>query len=233
MSWILDALVLLVLLGTIIVYTKRGFVKTVLGFGKTLISIIVATLLGPKLSTFIAEKIIGNRITQKVYNILMSLYSGSSETFDLSQLFEQLPEGFVRMVETLGGNVAELETKYGNMTAATKDTLVDFSQNIAQPITRIISDLFGYLLVFLATYVCFALLASIIAKIFEIPLLKQVNHFLGFVLGLAFGVLNTFIFCFFGSYLLPFIATITSAFVAEDLIAGTMLFQAIAQFKLF
>jgi uncharacterized membrane protein required for colicin V production len=88
-------------------------------------------------------------------------------------------------------------------------------------------------LVFLASYLLFALLAVLLTKIFELPLLKQINRFLGFLLGLAFGVLNTFIFCFFSTYLLPFIAAITATFVAEDLIAGTVLFQAISQFKFF
>ena len=233
MSWILDVLVIAVFLGTIITYTKQGFVKAVLGFGKTLISAIVAAFFGPKLSIFIADKLIGNRIVQQVYSILLSLYSGSAETFDLSQLFEQLPEGFVRMVQTFGGDLSELEAQYGNMTAATEQNLMSFSQSIAQPITRVISDLFGYLLVFLAAYVCFALFASLICKVFEIPMLKQINHVLGFILGFVFGAVNTFIFCFFGNYLIPFLAAITSAFVAEDLIAGSILFRAIVEFKLF
>ena len=233
MSWILDVLVIAVFLGTIISYTRQGFVKAVLGFGKTLISAIVAAFFGPKVSAFIAEKLIGTRIAQRVYGILLSLYSGSTDAFDLTLLFEQLPEGFVRMVERFGGSISELEAQYGNMTAATQENLMSFSQSIAQPITRIISDLFGYLLVFLAAYVCFALFANLISKVFEIPMLKQINHILGFILGLVFGALNTLIFCFFGKFLIPFIAAITSAFVAEDLIAGSMLFRAIVEFKLF
>jgi uncharacterized membrane protein required for colicin V production len=233
MSWILDVLILVIFFGTIINYTGKGFVKSILGFGRTLISAVLTWVFGPTLANVIADRIIGNKIAEKTYNILAAGFEGTAETFDLSQLFKQAPEGFVRLVQRFGGNLADLETKFGNMTAATQQDLVALSDSIAQPITTVISKLFGYLLVFLASYLLFALLAMLLTKIFELPLLKQINRFLGFLLGLAFGVLNTFIFCFFSTYLLPFIAAITATFVAEDLIAGTVLFQAISQFKFF
>lgn len=233
MSWLLDVLVLVLFFGTVICYTKKGFVKTILGFGKTLIAAILSWLFGPKLGIFIAEKIIGNKITQQVYNILISAFDHTAETFDLSLLFDRSSEGFDRLVERLGGNMATLEEKYGDMTNATREHLVELSHQIAKPITTVIANLLGYLLVFLAVFLFFALFSGVISKIFELPVLKQINRFFGFLLGLAFGALNSVIFCIFGSFVLPFIAAITAAFIADDLIAGTVLFRIIAQLKLF
>ena len=233
MSWLLDVLVLVLFFGTVICYTKKGFVKTILGFGRTLIAAILSWMFGPKLGVFISEKIIGNKITQKVYNILISAFDNTAETFDLSLLFDHSTEGFDRLVERLGGDMSALEEKYGDMTAATREHLVDLSHQIAQPITIIIANLLGYLLVFFAVFLFFVLFSGVISKIFELPILKQINRFFGFLLGLAFGALNSVIFCVFGSYVLPFIAALTAAFVADDLIASTVLFKIIAQFKLF
>lgn len=233
MSWLLDVLVIVLFFGTIICYTKKGFVKTVLGFGRTLIAALLSWMLGPKLGIIIAEKIIGNKITQKVYNIIISAYDHTAETFDLSSLFDQSSEGFDRLVERLGGNMSALEEKYGDMTTATREHLVELSHQVAQPITTVISNLLGYLLVFLAVFLFFVLFSGVISKIFELPVLKQINRFFGFLLGLAFGALNSVIFCVFGSFLLPFIAALTAAFVADDLIASTVIFKIIAQLKLF
>ena len=233
MSWILDVLIIVIFLGTVIKYTCQGFVKSFLDFGRTLIAAFLAWLFGPKLAVVIAEKVIGNRIKQKTYNILASSFEGASDKFNLAQLFEQAPDGFIRLVERLGGNISELEAKYGHMTEASREDLVELSHSIAQPITNIISTLFGYLIIFLVASLCFAILSKLITKIFELPVLKQFNRLLGFILGLIFGAMNTLIFCFFATYLLPFIAAITAAFVAEDLIAGTTIFQVIAQIKLF
>ena len=233
MSWILDVLVIAIFIGTIIYYARKGFVKSVLGFGRTLISAILSWLLGPKLAAVIAEKVIGNAIAQKVYGLLTSAYDTSMETFDLSLLFEQAPEGFVKTVERFGGDFAELKTKYGDMTAATEDNLMELSRSIAAPITTILSNLFGYLLIFIAAYLLFIIFAGIISKIFELPLLRQINQFLGFLLGIAFGVLNTVIFCFLGAHVLHLLAAFTARFVAEDLIAGSQLFQVIASIHFF
>ena len=233
MSWILDALIIVIFLGTVIKYTRQGFVRSILDFGRTLFSAIAAWFLGPKLATVIAERVIGNRIIQKTYNFLASSFEGATDTFNLELLFDRAPDGFIQLVERFGGNLAELDAKYGHMTEATREDLVDLSHSIAQPITNIIASLCGYLLVFLAVSLCFVLLSGLLSKVFELPLLKQFNRVLGFLLGLVFGALNTVIVTFIATYLLPFIAAITAAFVAEDLIAGTKIFQIIAQIKLF
>ena len=233
MSWILDVLIIVIFFGTVIGYTRRGFVKSILGFGRTLISAILSWFFGPDLASWISEKIIGDKITQNVYDIMVSGFGGDSDKFNFARLFEQAPEGFVRFVERLGGNLEDLKAKYGSITEASPQELTELSQSIAAPINTVISYLFGYLIVFLAAYLGFVLLAGILTKVFELPLLRQLNSFLGFILGLAFGVLNTAIFCFFGSYLIPFLAAITAAFVAEDLIAGSVLFEFLLQFKLF
>ena len=95
MHIVLDLILFALIAGTVIYYWKRGFVKSVLGFGRTLLSFIIAWLLGPKLGHVISQKIIGNKITQKVYNMLSSLYETAEDTFDLSKLFENTPRLFL------------------------------------------------------------------------------------------------------------------------------------------
>ncbi len=233
MSWILDLSVILVVVGTILYYWRRGFVKAILGFGRTLIAFVVAWAFGPKLGALIADKVIGNSISQKVYDLLVKLFDGAAETFNLAALFEQAPENFVQLVERFGGDFSELEAKYGNMTAASRDNLVELSQSIASPITAVISNLTGYILVFLVALILFTVFSGLISKVFELPLLKQINHLLGFLLGLLFAVLNAVIFCFLGAYLIKLIGAISGAFVAEELIAGTHIFATISNFNLF
>lgn len=224
-------LLIALIAGTILYYWRRGFVKAILGFGRTLLSALAAWFLGPKLGTVIAEKIIGNKITQKVYNMLVSLFDSTAETFNFSQMFEQ--EGFASTVERFGGDMAALEAKYGDMTNATRENLIDLSQSIAAPITTLIANLFGCLLVFLIVYILFIVFSGVLSKICELPVLKQINHLLGLVLGVLFAALNAVIFCVLGAYLLKFIGATSGKFVASTLIEGTKLFRLIANLKLF
>ena len=233
MSWILDVLLIALVAGTILFYWRRGFVKAVLGFGRALISVVIAWLCGPKLGAVIADKVIGNKIAQKVYDLLCSMFDSAVETVNLQQLFDHAPESFVKIVERLGGSMAELEAQYGDMTAATHETLFELAQSIAAPITMLISNLVGYVLVFIIAFVLLLVFSGLLEKIFKLPLLKQLNHLLGFLLGIVIAMLYAVLFCFLGAYLLNLIGAATGKFIAEELIAGTSVFRLIANIKLF
>lgn len=231
MSWILDVLLIGIVLGTIFFYWHRGFVRSILTFGRILISSLAASLLGPKVGGVLADMFLSNAITQKVHNMLTSLLGSTAESVNLDQLLEQ--ESFVSIVERFGGSMAEIEAKYGNMASATQDTLLELAQTIAAPITTLISNLLGYLIVFAIVYILFFVFTGILSKIFELPVLKQINKLLGFLLGVLIAALYALIFCILGSYLLRFIGAISGKFIADELIAGTTLFRLIADLKLF
>lgn len=231
MSWILDILLIGIVLGTIFFYWHRGFVRSILTFGRILISSLAATLLGPKVGGVLADMFLGNVITQKVHSMLTSLLGSTAESVNLDPLLQQ--ESFVSMVERFGGSMAEIEAKYGNMASATQDTLMDLAQTIAAPITTMISNLLGYLIVFAIVYILFFVFTGILSKIFELPVLKQINKLLGLLLGILIAALYALIFCILGSYLLRFIGAVSGKFIADQLIEGTKLFRLIANLKLF
>ena len=232
MNWILDILLLAIVVGTIWFYWKRGFIKALLSFGRTLLSAVLAWLLHSKVGSLIAERVIGDKITQKVYHMLSSLFDSAMETFDLSQLFDQAPENFVKIIERFGGDIAALEAKYGNMTEATRETLLDLSQSIAAPITTLISNLLGFVIVFVVAFLFLLIFSGILAKIFELPVLKQINQLLGLLLGILLAALYAVLFCFITSYLLRFIGSAGGKFVAEELISSTHLFRLVANLNL-
>ena len=231
MSWILDILLVAIVLGTICFYWRRGFVKALFSFGRTLISLVLAWVFGPKLGAALVERLIGNKITQKIYHMLSSFFDSAAETINLSQLFEQAPESFVKTVERFGGDMAKLEAKYGSMTEATHETLMELSQSIAAPIMALIGNLLGFVIVFILAFLFFLLFSGILAKIFELPVLKQINHLLGLLLGILIAALYAVLFCFIMSHLLRFVGSSSGKFVAEELISSTHLFRLIANIK--
>lgn len=233
MNWILDIGLVALVVGTIIFHWRRGFIKAILGFGRTLLSVLAAIFLGPKVGAIVAEKVIGDKIANKVYESMASIFDSAAETVDLSQLFEQAPESFVKLIERFGCNLADLEAKYGDMTAATHETLFDLAQTISAPVTTLCSNLIGIVAVFLVTFLFLLLFSGLFQKLFDLPVLKQINHLLGLILGILIAALNAFLFCVPGSYLLNLIGTMTGKFVAEDIIAATYLFELIANIKIF
>ena len=63
MSWILDILLIGIVLGTIFFYWHRGFVRSILTFGRVLISSLAATLFGPKIGDILADMFLSKRFT--------------------------------------------------------------------------------------------------------------------------------------------------------------------------
>ena len=233
MNWLLDILLVAIIIGTVCFYWKRGFVKAILSFGRTLVSALVAWIFGPKVGNVIAKRVIGNKITQKVYDTMAAIFDSAAESFNLSELFERAPENFIKILERFGGSVEELEAKYGSMTEATHETLFELAQSIADPITKLLSNVAGFLIIFLITFLLFFVFTGILSKIFELPVLKQINHLLGFLLGVLLAALYAVLFCVIGSYLLRLIGSASGKFVAEELISSTHLFRLIAKIKLF
>lgn len=231
MSWIIDVLLIGIVLGTVFFYWKRGFVRSILTFGRLLFSALAASLFGRYVGKLLSDIFFHNFITQKVHDTLLSLVGSNTESFHLDQLLQQ--DAFVKTVERFGGSMADIEAKFGNMTNATQDTLTELSQTIAAPITTLVTNLLGYLIVFALVYILFFVFTGILSKIFELPVLKQINKLLGLLLGILIAALYALIFCILGSYLLRFIGAISGKFIADELIAGTALFRLIANIKLF
>lgn len=147
MSMLLDVIVLAVLVICMIIYTKRGFVKSLLNFIGFFVALICAYLAIPVLSSAL-EKPIQNAF---------DAYDGS------------------------GGSLSDL---------------------LSMPITtRIISDVAAFTILFVLFTVAVKLGAMLIDRLFRLPVLKQANKLLGFILGLVIGLfyaqlLSIFFFTF-------------------------------------
>ncbi len=233
MNLLLDMIVLALIIGTVTYYTKRGFLKSVLGFGRTLLAFLLARIFGPKLGELIADKALGNIIAEKIYTIFTSLFDDAVESFDLSTLFQQAPDTFVDLVERFGGSMSTLEMQYGDMTAATRENLMELSQSIATPITTSLSNVIGYFLVFFLVFLLLWACSGLITKIFELPILTQVNHILGFFLGILFAVIYVLLFCFLVTVLLRFAGAVTGSFIADTWIDQSYLFKLVVGINIF
>lgn len=233
MSWILDVVLLALIAGTIIFYSHRGFIKTVLGFGRTVLGVILAWFLGPKLGMAIVNRFWAEKITEKVYNVLCSLFDAGAESFDLSALFDRLPEAFLQLIRLFGADLEALEAQFGAMTAATRENLTDFAQSIAQPIMNLLGNFIGFALVFFGTCLAVAILSGILSKIFELPVLKQINGFLGFALGVACAVLNALVFCTLSYYVIQYIGTVTESFDGVAFMEGAKIYSIVSKYKFF
>lgn len=223
MNYLLDGLLLAIVIFTVFIYYRRGFVKAVLGFGKTLLSFVCAALFGTALGNLLAEHYFNGKLTETVYNTLYNLCAGEGG-LDISKLADSMPESLRMLATQCGCDVDAVIASYTDA-ATVEARLTDIATQIALPISGVISKLIGYALVFVAAYLVLLLVAFVLEGVAELPVLRTFNHLFGLALGLVCAVIFAFIFVFVARAVLYFVIASGDASRATDIVESTLLFK--------
>ncbi len=186
MSLFLDISLVALIAVTVIVCWRKGFVRSVLGVGKTLICLLATYLLGESASAFVSELWITERVTQYVHERLLALFETGVESFDLSVVAQNIPEWVQTFLEKLGLNLTSI---MGDVTTVDTEGFQAFVQSLATPISKLISDIVGYTGVYLIALIVFSIVAYLLVKIADLPVIRKVDKALGCVLGVCAALL--------------------------------------------
>lgn len=212
MNYILDGALLLVIALTIYVYYKRGFVKAVLGFGKTLLSYICAVAFGRIVGGYLAERFFDENITNIVYNTL--------EKHNMGDQLEKVPESLRVVAEKCGVDVDSLISN-----ASGQEWIREASTRIGIAISSVVSVLAGYVLVFVVAYLVFLLGAFMLEALVELPVLRSLNHLLGLCLGCLCAIVFAFLFVLFIKVIIYYLAASGDREMVLETIDKTYLFK--------
>ena len=172
MSFLLDISLLALIAVTVIVCWCKGFVRSVLGVGKALVCLLTTYLFGASASAFVSELWITERVMKFVHERLLALFEAGVETFDLSVVAQNIPEWVQTFLEKLG---LDLSAMIGDATTVDVEGLQAFVQSLSAPISKLISDIVGYTGVYLITFIVFSIVAFILVKIADIPIIRKVD----------------------------------------------------------
>ena len=212
MSYILDGALLLVIILTIFVYYKRGFVRAVLGFGKTLLSYICAAAFGRLVGGYLAEKFFDKNITDIVYNTL--------EKNNLGDKMEKIPAALRAVAEKCGVDVDSLISG-----ADGQEWVLEASEKIGGAISYVVSIIAGYILVFVVAYLVFLLGAFILETLVELPVLRTLNRLLGLCLGCLCSIVFAFLLVLCIKVVIYYVAASGDRDTILEIIDKTYLFK--------
>ena len=149
MRFFLDISLLLLIAVTIFSCWHKGFIRSVLGTAKTVISVVLTYMFGAKVSAFLAERVVGQRVVRYVHDRFLAMFEQDAQVFDLSRVMENLPDWLRVLFERTNADSASAGSDYANVTEASADKLYEMAESFARPISNIISDFLGYASVFL------------------------------------------------------------------------------------
>ncbi len=192
MSILIDIILALVFIGFVIFLSKYGFDKTVEKIGKVWLSLITAIVLGPIIANCVQKWFLLDMLSDGIFYSLSAIVAKNPNGYNLAQLFQNLPENILHILESNHLSLAELEATYGPSTIATTDILQAISLKIAIPSADLIANIFSHFFCIIATALFFKWLSMENKKNNRIKFFKVMDHVTGFFIGIAAGYCAVF-----------------------------------------
>ena len=211
---IFDGILILIFVLCIFNGRKKGFVKMILSLLSVVISFVIAQSFSAPIATWINDSFAEQAVTAYVETYIEDSFINKGIEPDTESLFsENIPE-----------EVTELLEKYDVSLSSVDDEAVNaierLSKNVAEKVLDVvllpILQAMVFLLLYLVSTFIMWILTWIICKIFELPVIKNLNETLGGILGAIKGITVVTVFCV----------------VASRLITGNAVTDAISQAKL-
>ena len=107
----------------------------------------------------------------------------------------------MKLLQRFGADVDQIAEDYGAITAGTEETVRELSERISHSITDVLSRVLAFLGLFLASILVLSLISWLLGLVARLPVLKQLNGFLGFLCGVILAAGFLFVFSTVGLYL--------------------------------
>ncbi len=202
MSYILDAIIILIILITTIISAKKGFVHTLIKVVGFVASIVVALTLSSPLATLTYDII----IEPVVINTAKSAVNDTTSTAEnaVDTVWKKMPT-FVtenRFLQLSKDNITDdIQTKSENNSEKMAQNISD---TLVAPVTiKLLSALYSAILVIALLFVV-KFLAKYLNKLFNFSVVGKLNKTLGGILGIVEGLAISIIFCLIISLILSF-----------------------------
>lgn len=212
-----DLLMIAVAVLIICVNVKRGFIKSFFSSTRIILVVLITILLGASLTNVCRDLFVADMIEGKISDALVQKAEESGEQFDLDALLEGIPEPFSGLLptDTVRGYLEESE-------AEGVEAAREVGENIENKLIGVISSVASYVAVCILAFLFCTVGAWLLDKIFKLPVLKQINKALGFVLG-----------AFNAYFYLSALACLAVIMLGGDFVEGTLLTKIIWRIGLF
>ena len=176
-QYILDILFGVIFLITVIICAKRGLFKTVMRFARVILAAISAYFFGSRVAVLLADRFLGKRIYDMVYNKIEGIYQKAIDSFDAQKILSAFPRFL--LPESMRDQISSIE-------GSGEELVVSASETLSDALTKIVSNVLGYILVFIVSLIVLAILTAIISAVLHrLEILGRMDHFLGGVFGIA------------------------------------------------
>ena len=156
----------------------RGFMKSILSLGRLILSLVITILFGSAFAAWIDAKFVNPPVFEAVFKKFSDVAAEITASAEggIDALVEKIPEVFRGYLDLT--NV--------DPTAEINALVEQWSRTVADGISKVISLILGFVLLFVISFVLLTAVIFIIGKLVKLPVIRTVDK----LLGLAVGIFN-------------------------------------------
>ena len=202
----------------VVISAKRGFIKNAMKLISFVLSVIIAVMLTPMFSGYIAENWIQENVSDYVNEQVISLSQrGGEDTFDIASLFNNEQEDFMGLLKRFGVDAEKLAEGYKSITEGSEAPVRELADKIADKVVNAIASVVAFVLIFFAALIVLSLLSLLLGLAAKLPVLKQLNTILGFLCGIVTAVAFVYVFATLGGFFLDKLHALFPATIPADI----------------
>lgn len=184
-SIILDLAVVLIVIGTVIFSAVKGLAGMLLHLAAMVAAAVLAFSLASPVADFTFRVGVEPAVTEKVEETLRE-GGGRSLEEQVNGVFDSLPGFVVNILESAGVSKESMQQSFReNMGADAHDSAQRITESAFRPAVTPLLYVLCLLVLFLVFFAVLSVAASMLEKLFHLPVIGTVNHVLGGVLGLV------------------------------------------------
>ena len=243
MTFLLDLVIIAIFALTVYFAYKNGFVKTAVSAVSFILAIILTVTFATPLAEYIKSTELASEVkvsvSEAISNSLPQQTEGEADIKrdDIEKYLDEHPEIFDRLPEFVDFNKETLLEWYDEATASGNDLRQSASETLAEKsaekIIDIVSKLLAVIILFIGAQIILSIIAFILNRIVELPVLRTANKGLGIALGVILAVLRIALFCFVMNLLIGNAEYLNSEFINGLQPENTFFFKLFSNIDIF
>lgn len=192
---LIDILILAVFVLFVIKGIKNGLVRSVVGLLAVLAAAGIAVWLSEPMAQAVYDIFIKKGIESAVAAQLPDVSSAQLTAQNVQEIIASLPEAIVRAAQNMGVDIAAVSQQAGEIDLSAGNIAAEICNSVAMPIAVAVLKVLCFALIFFVCYIVLQFVAKAVCKLFELPVIRSVNHTLGGVFGAVKGILVVVSLC--------------------------------------
>lgn len=188
-AWVFDIIAVLLIVTTIIISAKKGFLAGLLSFVGWIVSALVAKAFCGIISNYAYTSFVKERIYSAVFTALEG--HGESLASSYTDFFQSLPESIQTLLGSVDPNV--LNSVFADPNRSLETVTTQISEDIIGPIVISMLTAIAFIVVFLICMLLVKVFVKLFKGIKKIPIIGPINTFLGGVIGAIEAVIIIYI----------------------------------------